>query len=117
MARSSKADHVKKICGCVKWKECAHPWHVYYREGIEIGPNGKIREKGIRCRLSKLVGREPLDYADAKAEARRAISRGRAAATRQTCCQPIGRRLRRYLRPTGSVPTLRRPRRIKLTPS
>jgi integrase len=40
----------------------------------EIGPNGKVREKGIRCRLSKLVGREPLDNADAKAEARRAIT-------------------------------------------
>ncbi len=73
MARSSKTDHVKKICGCAKWKECAHPWYVYYREGKEFGPNGKVREKGIRCRLSKLVGREPIDYAEAKAEARRAI--------------------------------------------
>lgn len=74
MARSSKTDHVKKICGCAKWKECAHPWYVYYREGKEIGPNGKVRERGLRCRLSKRVGREPVDYADAKAEARRAIT-------------------------------------------
>jgi integrase len=46
---------------------------VSYREGTEIGPDGKARERGLRKRLSVLVGREPRDFADAKAEARRAI--------------------------------------------
>ncbi len=73
MARRSETDHVKKICGCVKWKECGHPWFISYREGKEVGPSGKVRERGIRCKLSTLVGREPKDFADAKAEARRAI--------------------------------------------
>jgi len=73
MPRQSKHDHVKKICACTKWKECKHPWYVHYREGKEIGPNGKPRERGLRCRLQPLVGREPKDFADAKAEARRAI--------------------------------------------
>lgn len=67
MARPSKTDHVKKICGCAKWKECAHPWYVSYREGE--GKGGRV----LRRKLSTLVGREPLDFADAKAEARRAI--------------------------------------------
>jgi len=73
MARHSKTEHVKKICGCAKWKECAHPWYVDYREGKEIGPSGKVRERGLRCKLAALVGREPKDFAEARAEARRAI--------------------------------------------
>ena len=72
MARRSDTDNVRKVCGCVKWKECAHPWYVSYREGKEL-VNGKIRERGLRKRLSLLVGREPKDYAGAKIEARRAI--------------------------------------------
>lgn len=91
MARTSKTDHVKKICGCAKWKDCAHPWYVDYREGKEIGPHGKVREKGIRCRLSKLVGREPVDYLEAKAEARRAIlawQEGRDATNLLPCDAP-----------------------------
>jgi integrase len=72
MARPSKTDHVRKICRCAKWKECGHPWYVTYREGKEIVA-GKVRERGLRKRLSLLVGREPVDFADAKAEARRAI--------------------------------------------
>ncbi len=67
MARASKTDHVKKICGCAKWKECAHPWYVDYREGE--GKGGKV----LRRKLAPLVGREPKDFADAKFEARRAI--------------------------------------------
>jgi hypothetical protein len=73
MARPSRTDHVKKICGCAKWRECTHAWFIDYREGKEIGPAGKVRERGVRCKLSTLVGREPVDFADAKAEARRAI--------------------------------------------
>jgi hypothetical protein len=73
MARQSDTGHVRKICGCAKWKECTHSWYVSYREGKEIGPTGKVRERGLRCKLSMLVGREPTDFADAKAEARRAI--------------------------------------------
>ena len=73
MPRQSKTDHVKKICGCSKWKECAHPWYVDYREGKDVSLAGRVRRRGLRCRLSTLVGREPADFADAKTEARRAI--------------------------------------------
>jgi len=73
MPRQSETGNVKKICGCAGWKTCAHPWYVDYREGKEIGPDGKVRERGLRKRLAPLVGREPVDFADAKAEARRAI--------------------------------------------
>lgn len=65
MARPSKTEHVKKICGCARWKDCAHPWYVNYRE-----KDGN----GLRRKLSLLVGREPVDFADAKDEARRAIT-------------------------------------------
>ena len=73
MARPSKTDHVKKICGCAKWRECGHPWYVDYREGKALGSDGQVRARGLRCKLAPLVGREPVDFADAKAEARRAI--------------------------------------------
>lgn len=73
MPRQSRTDNVKKICGCAKWKECAHPWYVDYREGKETDATGKSRERGLRRKLALLVGREPVDFADAKAEARRAI--------------------------------------------
>ncbi len=73
MARQSKHDHVHKICSCTKWKDCKHPWYVNYFEGREAGPDGKIRRRSLRKRLSFLVGREPKDFADAKNEARRAI--------------------------------------------
>src|SRR5262249_44792667 len=58
---------------CAKWKDCAHPWHVDYREGWFVDADGKRRRRGLRCKLAPLIGREPRDYADAKAEARRAI--------------------------------------------
>ena len=48
MPRKSRTDNVKKICGCVKWKECAHPWYVDYREGKEIG-----RRQGARARATQ----------------------------------------------------------------
>jgi integrase len=73
MPRKSATDNVRKVCGCVKWKECAHPWYVWYREGKELGPNGKLRARRLRRKLAELVGREPVDFADAKTEARRAI--------------------------------------------
>ena len=73
MARRSATENVRKICGCVRWKECRHPWYVWYREGKELGPDGRPRERALRKKLAELVGREPADYVDAKAEARRAI--------------------------------------------
>jgi integrase len=73
VARQSKTDHVRKICGCAKWKECAHPWYVDYREGYDVDAAGRRRRRGLRCKLAPLVGREPADFADARAEARRAI--------------------------------------------
>lgn len=72
MARQSESGNVRKRCACTKWKDCAHPWYVTYREGKEL-VDGKVRERGLRKRLSLLVGREPKDYADAKTEAQRAI--------------------------------------------
>lgn len=64
MSRHSKTENVRKICGCAKWKTCAHPFYVDYRE----------KGRGaLRRRLGPLVGREPKDYAEAIAEARRAI--------------------------------------------
>src|SRR5688572_16537487 len=73
MPRTSKTDNVRKICGCAKWKTCTHPWYVWYREGKELGRGGQVKERGLRQRLGPLVGREPVDYADAVNEARRAI--------------------------------------------
>jgi integrase len=73
MPRRSATDNVRKVCGCAKWKACAHPWYVDYREGKDVGADGKVRRRGLRKRLSVITGREPKDYADAVAEARRAI--------------------------------------------
>src|ERR1700730_4163862 len=72
MPRHSATDNVRKICGCVKWKTCAHPWHVDYRDGKEV-VDGKVRVRGLRCSLDKLIGRHALDFAEAKAETKRAI--------------------------------------------
>jgi integrase len=72
VARRSETGNVKKICSCVKWKECAHPWYVDYQEGKEV-VDGKVRRRALRKLLAPLVGREPKDFADAKAEAQRAI--------------------------------------------
>lgn len=67
--RKSQTNHVKKICGCRKWKECEHPWYVSFRFGREIGPRGKARERGIRCKLSPLTGREPDSFVRAQSDA------------------------------------------------
>jgi hypothetical protein len=55
MARRSETGNVTKICGCAKWKECAHPWYVAYSEGKD--DTGRYRR--LRGRLADLVGREP----------------------------------------------------------
>src|SRR5262245_22434329 len=68
MARLSQTEHVRKVCRCSKWKECTHPWYVWYREG------SGAQQKNLRGRLSRIAGREPVDYADAVDEARRAIT-------------------------------------------
>jgi integrase len=63
MPRKSKTENVRKICGCAKWKTCAHPWYLDYQ-----------REKTrYRDNLDKLIGRHCKDFAEAKDEARRAI--------------------------------------------
>ena len=63
MARRSRTDNVRKICGCAKWKTCAHPWYLdYQRDSVRYRDN-----------LDKLIGRHPIDFAAAKDEARRAI--------------------------------------------
>ena len=31
MPRQSQTENVRKICGCVKWKTCAHPWYLDYQ--------------------------------------------------------------------------------------
>jgi integrase len=75
MPQASRSDNVRKICGCAKWKVCTHPWYIFYRSGKKISDKkpGMVVENGLRCKLSTLVGCEPRDFAEAKAEARRAI--------------------------------------------
>jgi integrase len=73
MPTKSRTGHVRKICGCATWKTCRHPWFVSYRQGTELGPDGTRRPRRLRRKLADLVGREPMDYADAQREARRAI--------------------------------------------
>jgi integrase len=63
MPRQSATDNVRKICGCAKWKTCAHPWYVdYQRDNVRYRPN-----------LDKLIDRHAPDFLAAKDEARRAI--------------------------------------------
>lgn len=63
MPKKSKTDNLRKICGCAKWKTCAHPWYLDFQV------------RGERCQrsLDKIVGRHPVDFVDAKDEAHRAI--------------------------------------------
>jgi integrase len=63
LPRSSKTENVRKLCGCAKWKTCAHPWYLdYQRKG-----------KRFRQNLDKLIERHATDFSEAKDEARRAI--------------------------------------------
>jgi integrase len=63
MPPRSSTDNVRKICTCVKWKTCSHPWYLdYQREGVRYRDN-----------LDKLIGRHAKDFNAAKDEARRAI--------------------------------------------
>jgi len=63
MPRQSQTDNVTKVCKCVKWKVCAHPWYLdYQRDQIRYRDN-----------LDKLIGRHAVDFTAAKDEARRAI--------------------------------------------
>lgn len=64
MARKSDTANVTKICGCVRWKDCAHAWYVAYSEK----PRGRFRRN-----LDLLIGRHCVDFTEAQAEARRAI--------------------------------------------
>jgi integrase len=109
MPRQSATGNVRKICSCTKWKTCTHPWYIDYREGKELGPAGTLRERGLRCRLSKLTGREPDDFADAKAEARRAITAWQAGRDARDL-QPddastLATVLNEYCQRPGSSPT------------
>lgn len=64
MPRQSQTDNVRKICACAKWKTCAHPWYLDYKDKTK----GRLRRN-----LEKLIGRRPVDFMDAKIEAKRAI--------------------------------------------
>jgi len=63
MPRRSATDNVRKICGCTKWKTCAHPWYLDFQKR-------KIR---YRDNLDRLIDRHPADFTEARDEARRAI--------------------------------------------
>lgn len=63
MPRTSKDGNVGKICGCVRWKECAHPWYVHHQ----------AKGRRFRRNLDNLIGKHCVDIAAARAEARRAI--------------------------------------------
>jgi integrase len=63
MPRKSQTGNVRKICGCAKWKTCAHPWYLDYSRD-------KVR---YRHNLDRLIDRHPVDFTEAKDEARRAI--------------------------------------------
>ena len=63
MPPKSTTDNVRKICGCVKWKTCLHPWYLDFQRD-------KVR---YRDNLDKLIGRHSGDFMTAKDEARRAI--------------------------------------------
>jgi integrase len=64
MPSESKTGHVRKRCGCSKWKECSHPWYVDYQDHAK----GRYRPN-----LDKLIGWHAPDFANAKEEADRAI--------------------------------------------
>jgi len=64
MPPKSSTENVRKICGCVKWKTCTHPWYLdYTRDNLRFRDN-----------LDRLTGRHAEDFAAAKDEARRAIT-------------------------------------------
>ena len=63
MPAKSKTENVRKICACKKWKLCSHAWYLdYQRDGVRYRDN-----------LDRLIGRHPVDFTEAKDEARRAI--------------------------------------------
>ena len=65
MPRTSRTDNVRKICGCKGWKACTYAWYLdYQRDGVRYRDN-----------LDKLISHHPIDFAEAKDEARRAIVR------------------------------------------
>jgi integrase len=63
MPRKSRTANVRKICGCVKWKDCAHPWYLDYQRD-------NVRD---RDNLDLLIGRHAETFQQAQDEARRAI--------------------------------------------
>lgn len=63
MPKNSQTGNVRKICGCLNWKACAHPWYLDYQRA-------KVR---YRDNLDKLIGFHAKDFKEAKNEARRAI--------------------------------------------
>jgi integrase len=66
MPRQSRTDNVRKRCACGRkqWSGCAHPWYLDYGRD-------KVR---YRENLDVLIGKHPADFAEAKDEARRAIT-------------------------------------------
>lgn len=69
MPRSSRSSNVRKLCGCTKWKECAHPWYIDHQAA----------NRRYRVNLNKMlerdqaIARERMEFDEAKREARRAI--------------------------------------------
>jgi integrase len=64
MPRTTKTANLRKVCGCVKWKACTHPWYLdHQRKG-----------KRLRVNLDKLLGRHPADYVAAVDDGRRALA-------------------------------------------
>jgi integrase len=70
MPRKSQTDNVRKICGCVKWKSCTHPWYLDFQRGKDE------RGRPVRWRdnLDNLIGRHCVDFTEAKDAPRRAIN-------------------------------------------
>lgn len=68
--RRSTTGHLRKLCGCSKWKECTHQWYVDYKAPKDH-PNRP--DERLRRNLEALTGRKAADFAEAQEEARRAI--------------------------------------------
>lgn len=63
MPRVSRSNNVRKICRCIRWKTCGHPWYIDYQVG-----NTRYRPN-----LDKLTGRHAQSFAKAKVLAKSAI--------------------------------------------
>ena len=90
MPRKSATENVAKICSCVQWKACAHPWYVDLqgRGNHPRRPNERYRRISIWPAARGDVLREAQD------EARRAITAWLDGRDPSACNRAIGRRSR-----------------------